>query len=126
MHVDHPVNQNLAHFVSDLFLVVCRIGFLQFGHEVNHILLVLVDGVFVRLNWRHYLFMTVQRTRSALGFDFIDDREFLINTHVLLDSLVEVGDVSTEEALVVLVVGLEFSQTGQLAVGLVVVDVHSK
>ncbi len=70
--------------------------------------------------------MTVQRTRSALGFDFIDDRQFLVNTHVLLDSLVEVGDVSTEEALVVLVVGLEFGEAGQLAVGLVVVDVHSK
>ena len=74
MHIDHPVNQNLAHFISDLFLVVRRIGFLQFGHEVNHILLVLVNSVFVRLNWRHYLFMTVQRTRSALGFDFIDNR----------------------------------------------------
>lgn len=73
MHVDHPVDQNLAHFISDLFLVVLRVGFLQFGHEVDHILFVLVDGVFVGLNWRHYLFMTVQRTGSALGFDFIDD-----------------------------------------------------
>lgn len=125
MHVDHPVDEDLPHFLGDEFLVVLGIWLLQSGHEVHHILLVLVDGILV-LDGRHDLLVAVQRARSALGLDLADDWQLLVDAGVFLDSLVEVGDVPPEEALAVVIVGLEFGQTGQLAVRLVVVDVHSK
>ncbi len=109
VNIDHPIYENLPHLLSDLFLLVIGFWFLHFSHEIDDFLFVLKNGIF-RLMHRaigQSLLVTIQRTRSEFRLYFLyfgGDWHFLVDAHILLEPFIEVGDVTTEYAFVVLVV----------------------
>ena len=92
--INQPVDEDLPHFGGHFNLLFSGLRFLDLDHEIDDVLLVLMDSVDV-LDRRCFLFAPVERVGTSFGFWF-RSRYFLIDAGVFPGFAVEVGDISAE------------------------------
>lgn len=126
MHINHPIDENLSHFLSHIFLNVSLLHTFQLEHKINHILFVIMNGILGDLLTHRvgrFVFAAIQWTRPDSCFDFgivVCNWHFLINAGILFYALVEICDVFPEKPFMVLIVGFKLSKPTQLSVGMFV------
>lgn len=111
MDIDEPVNQDVPHFLGNIFLeITYGLVLLKTYHEIQNLFLVFIDGInpFGSFSFQSIL-ATTCRIRSLPGLNFCQ-LSFFINAGILFQPPIDICDIFPEDSFYILIVWSELSQ----------------